>query len=477
MKKKTKKEKTKNKKQIKENLNNSELSSDIHEDESFILNDKSRNKIFEEDNNNDNNHNNSNNEEEKENENDIFENALSLLDENYKNGLIFEKEFEPNFSINYPNKKFMTIPLFTPSTRLNNALQVEEKNECFIYYYTHKKSLYPTIYNQLIGISGSRTMLLDKDRDFIYADSTSIVFTNQKNFINLNILINEYIHPLLKTFKISDEAKDSFIEKLLNNIYINEYLTYEELFIKINELNININEHKINNIGLIIIDGINSYNPQKVEFIKAENGKDYKLKFFKYNILYKGEQNSNKKNNRNSTDNIKRGRSTYWDNSAIKENLYGYNSGIKKSNNDNHDNNASIEIMQQNIVSLILNYQEKYNFNLILTVFDYTQDNFYNLNISGKASYKEMNKNTYTVNCKELQKENCYFTFKLPKIYFPKKIMFIEPINSCVNFNEYIFGLIINPINTLKLVFQVFKKEKNDYRPTRILDQIEYEYK
>ena len=124
-----------------------------------------------------------------------------------------------------------------------------------------------------------------------------------------------------------------------------------------------------------------------------------------------------------------------------------------------------------------MNYQEKYNFNLILTVFDYTQDNFYNLNYSGKASYKEMNKNTYTVNTKELQNENCYFTFKLPKVFFPKKIIFIEPINLSLNFNEYIFGLITNPINTQKLVFQVFKKEKKDYRPSRILNKIEYEYK
>ena len=476
MKKKAKKEKSKNKKQNKEKLNNSELSEELQEDESFTLFNDDNKKIIEEDKNDSNN--NLNNKVDQDIQKDIFEQALSLLDENCRKGMILEKEYEPKFSINYLNEKFMTIPLFTPSTRLNNALQVEEKNECFIYYYTHKKSLYPTIYNQLIGISGSRAMLLDKDRDFIYADSTSIVFTNQKNFINLNILINEYIYPLLKTFKISEEAKNLFIDKLLNNIYINEYLTYEELFIKINELNINIMEHKINNIGLIIIDGINSINSQKAEFTKANNGNNYILNFHKYNIPYKGNINSNKKkNNRNSMEN-KRAKSLYWDNSAIKENIYGYNSGKKKNNNsDSCDSNTSIETMQKNIVNLIMNYQEKYNFNLILTVFDYTQDNFYNLNYSGKASYKEMNKNTYTVNVKELQKENCYFTFKLPKVFFPKKIMFIEPINLCVNYNENIFGLITNPINTLNLEFQVFKKEKNDYRPTRILDKIEYVYK
>ena len=125
----------------------------------------------------------------------------------------------------------------------------------------------------------------------------------------------------------------------------------------------------------------------------------------------------------------------------------------------------------------MMTYQEKFNFNLIFTIFDFSQDNYYNLNFSGKASYKEMNKNTYTVNCSELKKENCYFTFKLPKIFFPKKIIFLEPINFCLNYNHSIFGLITNPINTKNLIFQVFKKEKNDYRPTRIVEQIEYQYK
>lgn len=55
--------------------------------------------------------------------------------------------------------------------------------------------------------------------------------------------------------------------------------------------------------------------------------------------------------------------------------------------------------------------------------------------------------------------------------------MFIEPINFCVNYNENIFGIIINPNNTQKLVFQAFNKEKDDYRPQRISSQIEYDYK
>ena len=349
-----------------------------------------------------------------------FEKDLRLMDENYKNGLFIESNYEPSFSINYPNQKISSIPLFTPSTRLNNALQIGEKSDSFIFYYTHKKSLYPTIYNQLIGISGPNSPFFGKEKDFIYANAKSLIFTNQKNFINLKNLLKEYVEPLMKDNSINEELQNNFIQILLKNILIHEYLTYEELFVKIIELNIYLKEHKINNVGLIIIDGIN--------------------------------------------------------NSTIKQNLYGNNYTLINNNNSKIPS-VSNEIIQQNIVSLIMNYQKKYNFNLIITVFDYTQDNFYNLNFSGKASYKEMNKNTYNVNNEELQKENCYFSFKLPKIAFPKKIMFIEPINLCLNYNQNIFGLITNPINTQKLEFQVFKKEKNDYRPTRILSQIEYEFK
>ena len=471
MKKGIKKDRTKNKKQNKDKLNNSNLSEEFEDNDIFISNMKNNNQI-----NDDKNY--SNNINNEDSDFDLFEKDLEIMDENYKNGDYFEPNYEPNFSIIYPDKKMNSIPLFTPSTRLNDALQIEEKNECFIFYYTHKKSLYPTIYNQLIGISGPSNIFVGKEKDFIYADATSLIFTNQKNFINLNILINEFAYPLMKDNKMDENQQNYFIERLINNIHINEYLTYEELFIKLNELNVHLIEHKINNVGLIIIDGINSINSQKIEFIKTEDNQNYKLKFYKYNISYKGEINSNKKKKRNSVDNKKRGKSIHnYDNSPIKQHLYGINYSNKKNYFEYCENLTFIDILQQSIVNLIMNYQKKYNFNLIINVFDYTQDNFYNLNYSGKASYKEMNKNTYTVNCPELQKENCYFTFKLPKVFFPKKIIFIEPINLSLNFNEYIFGLITNPINTQKLVFQVFKKEKNDYRPSRILNKIEYEYK
>ncbi len=406
-------------------------------------------------------------------EDNIFEKALCAMDENYKKGLCIITDYEPDFSINYPKIKVNPVPMFTPSTKLNAALQLEDKNECLIFYYTHKKTLYPTIYCQLLGISGVDSIFTQEElneRDFIWAGVKSIIFTNQKNFINLDILIEEYINPIMKQYKKNEQEKNIFIEELCQNILIQEYLTYEELFLKLKELNILFTEHKIKDVGLIIIDGLNSINPQKVEFLNDETGKNYNLKFYKYNISYKGESNSNRKNNRNSFDN-KRAKSNN-NKGAIKENLYGN----IYSNNASNRYAPSNEILQQSIVTLIMNYREKFDFNLIITVFDFAQDNFYNLNISGKASYKEKNKNTYTCSIPQLKKR-CYFAYKLPSIYFPKKIMYIEPINFCVNYNENIFGIIINPNNTQKLVFQAFNKEKDDYRPQRISSQIEYDYK
>ena len=239
MKKGIKKDKTKKKNQTKEKkLNNSNLSEEFEDNDIFISNIKNNNQI-----NDDKKY--SNNINNEDSDFDLFEKDLKIMDENYKNGDYFEPNYEPNFSIIYPDKKMNSIPLFTPSTRLNDTFQIEEKNECFIFYYTHKKSLYPTIYNQLIGISGPSNIFVGKEKDFIYADATSLIFTNQKNFINLNILINEFAYPLMKDNKMDENQQNYFIERLINNIHINEYLTYEELFIKLNELNVYLIEHKI----------------------------------------------------------------------------------------------------------------------------------------------------------------------------------------------------------------------------------------
>ena len=406
-----------------------------------------------------------------ENSGDIFENALALMDENSKNRLNFTEEYEPDFSINYPNTIFNAIPIFTPSTRLNNALQIEDKSSCLFFYYIKKKSLYPTIYNQLIGISGCDSIFVNIDlneKDFIWAGLTSIIFTNQKNFINVKILINEYITPLMKKHGKSKEETKIFIEQLCQNIIIQEYFSYDELFIKLNEFNILIKEHKLNKIGLVILDGLNTITTHNLDIRQKENEKGFYIDFYKFE---KFEQNPNKNNKKFSSDKKNQKKKKYEE---IRAHIYGNDFMYKKIMN-NESINSYNEMFQQNILNLILKYQEKFNFNLIITIFDFAQDNYYNSCFGGRVGYKE-NKNSFIVNCPTLQKENCYFAFRLPKYIHSKKIVFVEPINLCLNYNDNIFGMITNPVKTKKYLFHVFKKNKDDYRPSRILEKIEYEY-
>lgn len=462
-----KKGKTKKKKENKSN--NQSFSEDNSINEFSILNNsKEINSIIIDDEINNFNQIEENENHKEEESQDIFENALLLMDKRVKDGLCFNINYEPNFSINYPENKFETVPIFTPSISLNKALQIVDKSECYFYYYTQKKTLYPTIYNQIIGISGPKILNNKPDKDFIFANLTSIIFTNQKNFINLNTLINEYINPIMKKYKISQEEKKYFIEELFKNIIIQEYFSYEELLIKLNELNIQFIEHKLNNVGLIIIDGINSINPHSLDIIEQENPKRFQLKFFKYST-YKFEQYEEKKNRNNNLQGKRN--SKYENNNDVKENIYG--NDWNKKNFDCNKNYTNNEKYQQNIVNLIISYQEKYKFNTIITVFDFSQDNYYNSCFGGKIAYKG-NKNVYCNLSPELRRENCYFTFKLSRNFFPRKIVFLEPINLCVNYNNNIFGMLVDIFNSHKLVLFTFKKNVDDYRPIKITEMTEY---
>ena len=140
------------------NSNNSGPSEDIPQNEFSIFNKGGGNSIFKDE---EIKSSKKKDEKEEEDSGDIFEKALLLMDEYAKMGLMFTDDYEPK-SIIYPTSK---IPLFTPSTRLNSALQVDDKNDCYFYYYTQKKSLYPTIYNQLIGISGTKSIFVQSELD------------------------------------------------------------------------------------------------------------------------------------------------------------------------------------------------------------------------------------------------------------------------------------------------------------------------
>ena len=95
----------------------------------------------------------------------------------------------------------------------------------------------------------------------------------------------------MKKYKIGIEEKKFFIDKLCSNIIIQEYFSYDELFMKVMELNILYEEHKLKNIGLIIIDGLNSITPRKLEISEKVNGRGYNLKFYGYEKRISNENN------------------------------------------------------------------------------------------------------------------------------------------------------------------------------------------
>ena len=408
-------------------------------------------------------------------EEDTFERALSYIDTFFiKSNHTFPSDpYEPNYNILYPSEKFETIPLMTPSTRLNKALQIEDKNQSFIYYYTQKYTMFPVIYNQIIGLSGSDQIFkIGESRDFIFANKKTLIFTNEKKFINKDILLNEFIIPMLNQYHKNEQEKNIFIDSLFKNILIHSYLTYDELLIKIIDLFRIFSNKEIKDVGLIIIDGINSISPQRVDFNKIEgnnNEIEFKLKFYKHKEIKK----KNLINLDDSSFDEKIQENNYEDE---KINIYlGKN---KKYGNFLDDFRIPPDDeLQQGIVNTIMYFQFRFNFNLIMTVFDCQQEIIFNNAMAGKSLNKDFSKNCEIFVNDKLEEEGCSFQFQLPKIYFPQKIIFIEPINQCLNYNYYIFGLLTNNNNSNKLLFQAFKKDEGEFKPKRIVDENEYEYK
>ena len=408
-------------------------------------------------------------------EEDTFERALSYIDTFFiKSNHTFPADpYEPNYNILYPSEKFETIPLMTPSTRLNKALQIEDKNQSFIYYYTQKYTMFPVIYNQIIGLSGSDQIFkIGESRDFIFANKKTLIFTNEKKFINKDILLNEFITPMLNQYHKNEQEKNIFIDSLFKNILIHSYLTYDELLIKIIDLFRIFSNKEIKDVGLIIIDGINSISPQRVDFNKIEgnnNEIEFKLKFYKHKEIKK----KNLINLDDSSSDEKIQENNYEDE---KINIYlGKN---KKYGNFLDDFRIPPDDeLQQGIVNAIMYFQFRFNFNLIMTVFDCQQEIIFNNAMAGKSLNKDFSKNCEIFVNDKLEEEGCSFQFQLPKIYFPQKIIFIEPINQCLNYNYYIFGLLTNNNNSNKLLFQAFKKDEGEFKPKRIVDENEYEYK
>ena len=328
------------------------------------------------------------------------------------------------------------FPLFTSSSSIDYILDIGKSdylNDIFIYYYSTPKVLYPVLYTQIINLCGSDEY---SSEHYLFLNKKCVIFTNN-NFIHPKILIDKFIIPLCKKLKLSQEI-NQFSKHLLNNIFIITYSNYLELIIKINDLP-NILKDKIPDAALIIIDGLNYINFQKIDLkFSKDNSKERKFEFqFK-----KGKNKNN------------------------------YSSGKKNEINFNFINENEDEICKL-ILSSISNIYSLYNFNLIFTCCNIEQYSFSQTISSNKISYDIKN-----MIYKKFENYKCYFNFKLPsKNLDNHKIMFIEPILESINDDRDIFGIISKGEKT-DFSFRAYLKEEKSLKMKEIFKiEVDYERK
>ena len=330
------------------------------------------------------------------------------------------------------------FPLFTSSSSIDSILDIGKSdylNDIFIYYYSTPKALYPVLYTQIINLCGSDEY---SSEHYLFLNKKCIIFTNN-NFIHPKILIEKFINPLCKKLKLLKEI-NRFSKHLLNNIFIITYSNYLELIIKINDLP-NILRDKIPDTALVIIDGLNYINFQKVDLeFSKDNSKERKFEFQFKKGKNKNNYSSGKKNELNNF-------------------LFG---------NENEDEICKL------ILSSISNIYSLYNFNLIFTCCNIEQYSFYQTISSGKIFTYDIKNLIY----KKFEKYKCSFNFKLPsKNLDNHKIIFIEPILECTNDERDIFGIISKGEKT-DFSFRAYLKEEKSLKMKEIYKiEIDYERK
>ena len=343
-------------------------------------------------------------------------------------------------------------PLYTFSDSLDECIQIgksETLNDVFIYYYTNHSTVYPIIYNQILSITLPDDFSEYEDdltflKEFPFLNKKCIVFTCN-DLINKTILIEDYIKPILNrdikyaNTKTKHFFTELFISTILNNIYIMTYHSSIELLIKINNL-YNILQNELKDVALIIIDCINNFTSHKIDFdVLKENDNTRKIDI-----------------------NFKKKRHSY-----LKD-----RSHVKNNNKDNNNECINDNEIIYAIMNCISNLYQMFNFNYIITCFDY--DNYSHLKYvsSGKNFMFDTKRNQNIV----LDNKGISFNFRLPNNINKHIVYIIEPIYNILNCDEQYFGVM-----TLKeenmLMFKVFVKveEKNgvDELYTTLMEKID----
>ena len=111
------------------------------------------------------------------------------------------------------------------------------------------------------------------------------------------LIVKQYVIPILekeikyKNKKIKKTLFEYFIQRLFDNIYIINYVDSVDLLFKVNSLYY-VLQNKIKNVALVIIDGVNLLDMEKVEFNLEKETQSTR----KFDIQFKKKRNKLHKN-------------------------------------------------------------------------------------------------------------------------------------------------------------------------------------
>ena len=391
---------------------------------------------------------NENKEKEEENSSNTYKKFIDFFNSNIQinNKNILTDNIEDTCNLNQLIHTQTLCVLNTNNEDINTLLNIgnnnENSNDILIFKYINKSNLFPIIYNQILNICSNDEDDILKDKiDMFFYNKKCLIFSNNDDFINPKILLKEYIKPLFffcnkKKYKKSfnNFNINNFVEKLYKNIFIFKYNNYVELLIKLNNLN-RILKDEINEVSLIIVDGLNCVNMEKID-VDLINEKNY--------------NNNNFNESFNNENNYK---------ILFKKKKISLNSNYKKNVDDENENNNFNNFDDKNILSnifnILINLYKLFNFNLIINIFDIEQFSFYKFISTGKNNLRFNVKNLINI-----ENEKYNFNFKLPLKNSENIFYIIDSKTNFINKNIEIFG-ILKKGKESDFIFHVYQKDED----------------
>ena len=387
---------------------------------------------------------NENNEKEEENSSNTYKKFIDFFNSNIQinNKNILTDNIEDTCNLNQLIHTQTLCVLNTNNEDINTLLNIgnnnENSNDILIFKYINKSNLFPIIYNQILNICSNDEDDILKDKiDMFFYNKKCLIFSNNDDFINPKILLKEYIKPLFffcnkKKYKKSfnNFNINNFVEKLYKNIFIFKYNNYVELLIKLNNLN-RILKDEINEVSLIIVDGLNCVNMEKIDVDLINENNNFNESFNNennYKILFK-----KKKISLNSN----------------------YKKNVDDENENNNFNNFDDKNILSNIFNILINLYKLFNFNLIINIFDIEQFSFYKFISTGKNNLRFNVKNLINI-----ENEKYNFNFKLPLKNSENIFYIIDSKTNFINKNIEIFG-ILKKGKESDFIFHVYQKDED----------------